>query len=113
MINAKRVQVDAAKRRWLFRHQDFFQPLLPSTNFFDVLRKEVSELGGEVTYVPFHVLTEQPTLIQGGEMKEYQVCLLWWHVGRLTCESCQAARIGVSCVHVQQWWVFLLREGIW
>ncbi|KAN0080357.1 P-loop containing nucleoside triphosphate hydrolase protein [Tylopilus felleus] len=73
VINAKRVQVDAAKRRWLFRHQDFFQPLLPSTNFFDVLRKEVSELGGEVTYVPFHVLTEQPTLIQGGEMKEYQL----------------------------------------
>lgn len=73
MINAKRVQLDAAKRRWLFHHRDLFQPLLPSTNFFDVLRKEVKEFGEKVAYVPFQALTEQPTLIQGGEMKDYQV----------------------------------------
>ncbi|KAF8126339.1 P-loop containing nucleoside triphosphate hydrolase protein [Boletus edulis] len=73
VINAKRVLVDAAKRRWLFRHRDLFQPLLPSTNFFGVLRKEVAELGEKVTYVPFHALTEQPALIQGGEMKDYQL----------------------------------------
>lgn len=74
MINAKRASVEGAKRRWLFRHRDIFQPLLPSTNFFDVLRKEVAEIGEKVTYVPFHALTEQPVLIQGGEMKDYQVC---------------------------------------
>lgn len=95
--------VDAAKRRWLFRHRDLFQPLLPSTNFFDVLRKELSEIGEKVTYVPFHALTEQPSLIQGGEMKDYQVhdrfgCRSV--IRRLTC-ALSVARVGVSCVHVQ------------
>ncbi|KAF8554251.1 hypothetical protein OG21DRAFT_1497134 [Imleria badia] len=73
VINAKRVLIDAAKRRWLFRHRDLFQPLLPSTNFFDVLRKEVTDIGEKVSHVPFHGLTEQPPLIQGGEMKDYQL----------------------------------------
>ena len=80
VINAKRVQVEAAKRRWLFRHRDLFQPLLPSTNYFDMLRKEVSEIGGKVAYVPFHTLTEQPASIQGGEMKDYQVRVVVWVV---------------------------------
>ncbi|KAG9310832.1 P-loop containing nucleoside triphosphate hydrolase protein [Chiua virens] len=73
VINAKRATLEASKRRWLYSHRNLFQPLLPSTNFFDVLRKEVAELEGNVTYVPFHALTEQPTLIQGGEMKDYQL----------------------------------------
>lgn len=78
MINARRVGLEAAKRRWLFHHRDLFQPLLPSTHFFDVLRKEITDIGEKVTYVPFHALTEQPTLVQGGEMKDYQVCVVVW-----------------------------------
>lgn len=74
MINTRRVLLEAARRRWLFRHRDLFQPLLPSTNFFDTLRKEVAEIGEKVTYVPFHPLTEQPASIQGGQMVDYQVC---------------------------------------
>ncbi|KAF8838568.1 hypothetical protein BDN67DRAFT_73595 [Paxillus ammoniavirescens] len=73
VINAKRVLLDAARRRWLFRHRDLFQPLLPSTTFFDALHKEMTEAGENVSYVPFHALTEQPKLIEGGEMKDYQL----------------------------------------
>lgn len=84
--------MEAAKRRWLFCHRDLFQPLLPSTNFFVVLRKELADTGEKVTYVPFHALWEQPALIQGGEMKDYQVCcsVLLAHVfGKLSCDSYQ------------------------
>ncbi|KIJ13016.1 hypothetical protein PAXINDRAFT_163783 [Paxillus involutus ATCC 200175] len=66
VINAKRVLLDAVRRRWLFRHRDLFQPLLPSTTFFDALHKEMAEAGENVSYVPFHALTEQPKLIEGG-----------------------------------------------
>ncbi|KAF9241300.1 P-loop containing nucleoside triphosphate hydrolase protein [Melanogaster broomeanus] len=66
VINAKRIQLEAARRRWLFRHRDIFQPLLPSTSFFDTGR-------WKGVLCPFHAITEQPKLIEGGEMKDYQV----------------------------------------
>jgi SWI/SNF-related matrix-associated actin-dependent regulator of chromatin subfamily A member 5 len=103
VINAKRVQVEAAKRRWLFRHRDLFQPLLPSTHYFDMLRKEVSEIGEKVTYVPFHALTEQPALIQGGEMKDYQVRVVVWVVAAWAAElqfmfSCKGWLFLCTCI---------------
>ncbi|KAF9219876.1 hypothetical protein BS17DRAFT_371007 [Gyrodon lividus] len=73
VINAKRVLLEAARRRWLFHHSDLFQPLLPSTTFFESLRKEMAEAGEKVSYVPFHALANQPTLIEGGKMKDYQL----------------------------------------
>ncbi|KIJ64208.1 hypothetical protein HYDPIDRAFT_28649 [Hydnomerulius pinastri MD-312] len=73
VVNAKRTELEAARKRWLLRHTDLFQPLLPSTNFFDSLRKEMDGTSGKVSYVPFHTLTEQPKLIVGGEMKDYQL----------------------------------------
>ncbi|KAH7882573.1 P-loop containing nucleoside triphosphate hydrolase protein [Phlebopus sp. FC_14] len=75
VINVKRTELEAARRRWLFRHRDLFQPLLPSTAFFDGLRKDLEETktGAKVSYVPFHAITTQPSLIVGGEMKDYQL----------------------------------------
>lgn len=73
VINARRVQLESARRRWLYRHHDLFQPLLPSTSFFDTLRKEMKETGGDTAYVPLCVLRTQPLLVEGGEMKDYQL----------------------------------------
>ncbi|KAH7906758.1 P-loop containing nucleoside triphosphate hydrolase protein [Hygrophoropsis aurantiaca] len=73
VINAKRVQVEAARRRWLHCHRDIFLPLLPSPVFFDGLQKEVNELGGKAAFVPLREMTTQPSLIKGGEMKDYQL----------------------------------------
>ncbi|KAG1809082.1 SNF2 family N-terminal domain-containing protein [Suillus subaureus] len=73
VINARRVQLESARRRWLYRHHDLFQPLLPSTSFFDTLRKEIKETEGSTAYVPLRVLMTQPSLIKGGEMKDYQL----------------------------------------
>jgi SWI/SNF-related matrix-associated actin-dependent regulator of chromatin subfamily A member 5 len=33
----------------------------------------MKEIGGKPAYVPFRVLTAQPSLVEGGEMKDYQV----------------------------------------
>ncbi|KAH7927010.1 hypothetical protein BV22DRAFT_1007877 [Leucogyrophana mollusca] len=89
VINAKKIQLEAARRRWLHRHRDLFQPLLPSTAFFDNLRKEVDEMGGKAAYVPFHALTVQPELIEGGEMKDYQLqglaFLVYMHKNGINC----------------------------
>jgi hypothetical protein len=107
VINAKRVLLDAVRRRWLFRHRDLFQPLLPSTTFFDALHKEMAEAGENVSYVPFHALTEQPKLIEGGEMKDYQVgCRMCCYCakivfGRVLMIVGTATRIGVPCIYVQ------------
>jgi SWI/SNF-related matrix-associated actin-dependent regulator of chromatin subfamily A member 5 len=38
-----------------------------------MLRREVKETGGNTAYVPLRVLTTQPLLVEGGEMKDYQV----------------------------------------
>ncbi|KAG2030306.1 SNF2 family N-terminal domain-containing protein, partial [Suillus americanus] len=46
--------------------------LLPSTLFFDTLRKEMKETGGNTAYVPLRIIT-QPLLVEGGEMKDYQL----------------------------------------
>jgi SWI/SNF-related matrix-associated actin-dependent regulator of chromatin subfamily A member 5 len=49
-----------------------FIPLLPQkNNFFDHLEKEMKR--DHHGYVPLHELDEQPALIQGGQMKDYQV----------------------------------------
>ncbi|OAX35586.1 hypothetical protein K503DRAFT_358854, partial [Rhizopogon vinicolor AM-OR11-026] len=73
VIHAKRVQLESARRQWLYPHHDLFQPLLPSTSFFDALRREMQEIGGKPAYAPFRVLTVQPSLVEGGEMKDYQL----------------------------------------
>jgi SWI/SNF-related matrix-associated actin-dependent regulator of chromatin subfamily A member 5 len=57
----------------LYSHHDLFQPLLHSTSFFDALRREMQEIGGKTAYAPFRVITAQPSQVEGGKMKDYQV----------------------------------------
>ncbi|EGO28787.1 hypothetical protein SERLADRAFT_434683 [Serpula lacrymans var. lacrymans S7.9] len=89
VIIAKRIQLDAARRRWLHRHRDLFLPLLPASTFFDNLKNEIEESGEKASYIPFHALDEQPKLIQGGTMKEYQLqglaFLVYMHNNGMNC----------------------------
>ena len=73
VIHARKFQIESARRKWLYHHHDLFQPLLPSTSFFDGVRKEIREIGGKFAYAPFRAITVQPSLVEGGEMKDYQV----------------------------------------
>ena len=51
-----------------------FLPLLPATSaLFDNIAKEIEESIDTNPYVPLHQLDEQPKLIEGGTMKDYQV----------------------------------------
>lgn len=73
VVNAKRVSLDSARRRWLHKHRDLFLPLLPSSIFFDHIAKDLQTSGDETPYIPLHELDEQPKLIKNGTMKGYQV----------------------------------------
>ncbi|CAL1715435.1 unnamed protein product [Somion occarium] len=90
VINKKRVSIDAARRRWLHRHRHLFMPLLPeSSSFFENLEREVGNSTDEGVYVPMHQLDEQPLLIKGGQMKDYQLqglsFLTWMHRNGMNC----------------------------
>lgn len=63
-----------ARKRWLHSHQDLFRPLLPPTSLiFDNIAKEVNNFRDKKSYVPLHMLVQQPELVKGGAMKDYQV----------------------------------------
>lgn len=76
VMNEKRDVRDKARKRWLFCHREILEPLLPSnSNFFAQLQKDIEHSSNEaVSFVPLHELDEQPKLIKGGYMKDYQVC---------------------------------------
>lgn len=67
--------MESARKHWLYKHRELFEPLLPDTsNFFSVLGKELKGSSDSGSYVPLHELDAQPRLVKGGEMKDYQVC---------------------------------------
>lgn len=75
MLNTKKVAIDAARRRWLHKHRQLFEPLLPSSNaFFSHLEKDIQNSSDKGLYVPLHEIVEQPKLIAHGHLKDYQVC---------------------------------------
>lgn len=71
IVIAKRNERDRARNVWLLRNRHLFEPLLSSTRFFDAVVQEQGKVDDK--YSPLHQLDQQPTLIQGGEMKDYQV----------------------------------------
>jgi SWI/SNF-related matrix-associated actin-dependent regulator of chromatin subfamily A member 5 len=72
----KKASAEAARNRWLHRHRHLFVPLLPAkTHFFDNLEKHVNAGTG---HIPLHELDEQPSLVKGGQMKDYQVSARTW-----------------------------------
>ncbi|EIN05640.1 hypothetical protein PUNSTDRAFT_145612 [Punctularia strigosozonata HHB-11173 SS5] len=97
VVNARKVSVEAARRRWLYRHRDLFVPLLPaSSTFFLNLQKEIESAaseapvkGGSTEYIPFHELDEQPKLVTGGTLKDYQLhglsFLVWMWKNGMNC----------------------------
>lgn len=75
VINQKREARDEARKRWLYCHRDVVEPLLPpNATLFDQLTKDLERnTAGPVSFKPTQVLDEQPRLIKGGQMKDYQV----------------------------------------
>jgi SWI/SNF-related matrix-associated actin-dependent regulator of chromatin subfamily A member 5 len=74
VINHRKVAIEAARRRWIYRHRELFLPLLPpSTTFFDTLEKEVSASVDHGSYIPLSEIHDQPKLIQNGTLKDYQL----------------------------------------
>ncbi|KIM59502.1 hypothetical protein SCLCIDRAFT_1217627 [Scleroderma citrinum Foug A] len=89
-INVRRTELEAARRYWLYKHRDIFQPLLPPTSpYFDSLCQELKGEGKNASYIPFRPLMTQPSLIVGGEMKKYQLeglsFLVYMHSNGMNC----------------------------
>ncbi|KAH9924947.1 P-loop containing nucleoside triphosphate hydrolase protein [Amylocystis lapponica] len=90
VVNAARVSVDAARRRWLYRHRNLFVPLLPPKSaLLENMEKEVNASADKAQYVPLHELDEQPRLVKGGTMKDYQLhglsFLVWMYKNGMNC----------------------------
>lgn len=83
MVSAKKVAIEARRRRFFVRHRTVFEPLLPShSKFFEKSTTECVTTQGGV-YRPRREVEDQPCLIQGGQMKDYQLqglsFLIWMH----------------------------------
>ncbi|PFH46225.1 hypothetical protein AMATHDRAFT_70336 [Amanita thiersii Skay4041] len=92
-LNDKRDARDRARKKWLYHHQRLFEPLLPTSSrsmYFDTLRKEVERMEpSQRAGVPLHELDEQPTLIKGAVLKDYQLYglsyLVWMFKNGMNC----------------------------
>lgn len=75
MINSQKVHAIAAQHRWLYHHKYLFAPLVGAkSHFFTNLETEIKELAPEKrSIVKFEEIEQQPKLIEGGQMKDYQV----------------------------------------
>jgi SWI/SNF-related matrix-associated actin-dependent regulator of chromatin subfamily A member 5 len=75
VINSQKVQATAAQHRWLYHHKHLFTPLVGAKgHFFANLETEIKGLAPEKrSIVKFHEIERQPKLIEGGQMKDYQV----------------------------------------
>lgn len=64
------------RNRWYYQHRDLLRPLLHTGSVFvDNLEQAFRQQEGTTTaYIPLHDIDEQPQLIKGGTMKDYQVC---------------------------------------
>lgn len=55
----------------MYHHRDLFKPLTRSNNvFFENIELDTKTHGA---YAPMEQVNEQPRLVEGGEMKDYQV----------------------------------------
>ncbi|EPQ55573.1 hypothetical protein GLOTRDRAFT_121142, partial [Gloeophyllum trabeum ATCC 11539] len=90
IVNAKKAAVEAARRRWTARHRRLFETLLPqSSNLLDHIEQEMKESSDKGAYVPLHQLDEQPKLVTGGNLKDYQLqglsFLVWMYRNGMNC----------------------------
>ena len=64
----------AIKRQaFLVHHASLFKPLLPPSNYYSKLSATVTSDAHARGFMPYHELAQQPSLIQNGEMKQYQL----------------------------------------
>jgi SWI/SNF-related matrix-associated actin-dependent regulator of chromatin subfamily A member 5 len=86
----RREAILAASRRFIYRHRDVFEPLVPSNakSFLPHLVRDSSELDKQ-GYIPFHELDAQPAMIKNGQMKDYQLhglsFLAWMYHNGMNC----------------------------
>jgi len=109
VINSQKVHALAAQHRWLYHYRHLFIPLVGAkSHFFANLETEVKGLAPEKRpIVKFEEVEEQPKLILGGEMKDYQVCgscvglcvVCWadWCYSSMGCPS------SLGCITMVRW----------
>ncbi|KAK7063732.1 ISWI chromatin-remodeling complex ATPase ISW2 [Favolaschia claudopus] len=68
-----RADHDARRKAWVYAHRVLFEPLLPpNATYFNQVVKEMAA-GNATPPVPLREFVEQPKLITGGKMKDYQL----------------------------------------
>ena len=75
VINSQKIHAVAAQHRWFYHHKYLFAPLVGTkSHFFANLETEIKGLAPEKrSIVKFEEIERQPKLIEGGQMKDYQV----------------------------------------
>ncbi|KIY45888.1 hypothetical protein FISHEDRAFT_48182 [Fistulina hepatica ATCC 64428] len=68
-LNHSREVVEKARQTWLYHHRDAFIPLLHASSTFQSRVNEVSKGAMEI----LKVQQKQPSLVTGGDMKDYQL----------------------------------------
>ncbi|KAF7979908.1 hypothetical protein HWV62_40304 [Athelia sp. TMB] len=104
VMNAKRVSLDSARRRWLHKHRELFLPMLPSATFFEHVEKGLKTSNDDTPYIPLHELDEQPKLIKNGTMKDYQLhglsYLVWMYNNGMGCILGDEMGLGTQDPHL-------------
>jgi len=93
VINSQKVQAAAAQHRWLYHHKHLFTPLVGAKgHFFANLETEVKGIAPEKrAIVKFEEIGKQPKLIQGGQMKDYQVRRTWSALYAVSPDRCSSS----------------------
>ena len=68
LVRASTLQTAIKRQAFLIRHENLFKALLPQSNYYTNISTT-----SECSIVPYKEITEQPSLIKNGQMKQYQL----------------------------------------
>ncbi|KAI0032183.1 P-loop containing nucleoside triphosphate hydrolase protein, partial [Vararia minispora EC-137] len=89
-VNIRRTQIDNAAKKFLYINKDVFRALLPEkTGKLESVERVFNGTNARDGYVPLHQFDTQPSLIESGFMKDYQLqglsFLAWMYRNGMNC----------------------------
>jgi SWI/SNF-related matrix-associated actin-dependent regulator of chromatin subfamily A member 5 len=74
IIRSSIPKTNLKRQAFLVHHRNLFHPLLPSSgNYFTKLSPTDIDQAKSRGFIPYREITQQPSLIKNGEMKQYQL----------------------------------------
>ena len=73
LVRASITKTAVKRQSFLIHHENLFKRLLPSSNYYTKLSKSETSNTAHNGFIPYKDIIEQPSLIENGQMKQYQL----------------------------------------